>query len=473
LAPPALLWFRQDLRLADNPALGRAVDAGGPLVCLYVLDEQVGGAQRWWLHHSLGRLGEELAKRGNRLVLRRGNAAEIVEGLAAEVGASSVLWNRCYEPAAVERDSKLKEGLKQRGIAVASENASLLMEPWALRTGSRTPFKVYTPFWRALSAAYSDEQPAAAPKRLPPAPDLSSDNLDRWGLLPPGRNWAAGFDRQWTPGEAGAQKRLAVFLEEGLGDYRRGRARPDFAGTSRLSPHLHWGEISPRQLWHAVRHWADAKGDDAAAEKFLSELGWREFSHHLLFHYPRLPNDNWRAAFDRFPWRRDPRAVRAWQQGRTGYPIVDAGMRELWQTGWMHNRVRMVAASFLVKHLLLDWREGAAWFWDTLVDADLANNAASWQWVAGSGADAAPYFRIFNPVLQGQRFDPAGAYVRRWLPELAALPDRWIHEPWNAASAVMLQAGIDLGRSYPRPIVDHRAARERALAAFAAMKESA
>jgi len=471
-APTTLLWFRQDLRIADNPALARAAEAGRPLLCLYVLDDRtpgehaIGGAQRWWLHRSLAGLDADLRKRGSRLVLRQGEAAAIVEQLARETGAAEVLWNRCYEPYAVERDGRLKGRLKALGIAAASSNGSLLVEPWDLQTGQGGAYKVFTPFWRALSAAYGNAPPLPAPKTLPPAPEVASDRLDDWRLLPERPDWAAGFARHWTPGEASAQRRLTRFLDEGLTGYPEGRDRPDLAGTSRLSPHLHLGELSPRQVWHATRHRAEGGHDEAAAEKFLSELGWREFSHHLLFHYPTLPERNWRAAFDGFPWHSDARALAAWQAGRTGYPIVDAGMRELWHTGWMHNRVRMVAASFLVKDLLLDWRAGAAWFWDTLVDADLANNAASWQWVAGSGADAAPYFRIFNPVLQGQRFDPAGAYVRRWVPELADLPDALIHQPWKAPRELLAKTG------YPGPIVDHKAARDRALAAFASIKET-
>jgi len=475
---PTLLWLRQDLRLADNPALHRAAAGGGPLACLYVLDDEgpgehaIGGAQRWWLHRSLAALGQALAERGNALVLRRGPAAEIVESVAREIGAAEVFWNRCYEPFAVQRDAGLKQRLKTLGIAATSTNGSLLLEPWEVKTGQGEPFKVFTPFWRAVEAAYEDRPPLPTPRRLPPAPAMASDALGSWNLLPRRPDWASDFGRFWTPGEAGAQQRLADFLEADLACYRESRDLPADSGTSRLSPHLHLGEISPRQVWHATRLRSGGGQDEAAAGKFLSEVGWREFSHHLLFHYPTLPERNWRASFDAFPWRRDTEALGAWQRGHSGYPIVDAGMRELWQSGWMHNRVRMVAASFLVKDLLIDWREGAAWFWDTLVDADLANNAASWQWVAGSGADAAPYFRVFNPVLQGERFDPEGSYVRRWVPELARLPAEWIHQPWKAPERVLAEAGVSLGRTYPHPIVDHKAARDRALAAFASMKES-
>ncbi len=474
---PSLLWFRQDLRLADNPALTAATQAGGPLVCVYVLDESgdwaPGGASRWWLHHSLAALAASLQARGNRLVLRRGPAAEVIPALARESGAEQVFWNRCYEPGAVRRDTALKAALQATGLAVDTSNAQLLLEPWQVKTGGGEPYRVFTPFWRALQGLYDDKAPLAAPTSLPAGQPLASDRLADWGLLPSKPDWAGGLDATWTPGEAGAQARLADFLKTTLEDYRTDRDRPDRAGTSRLSPHLHFGEIGPRQVWHATRH-AEARGQSGgAAEKFLSEVAWREFAQHLLFHFPTLPEANWRPAFDAVQWRRDKPALQAWQRGQTGYPIVDAGMRELWTTGWMHNRVRMVVASFLIKDLLLDWRQGADWFWDTLVDADLGSNAASWQWVAGSGADAAPYFRVFNPVLQGERFDPDGDYVRRWVPELAALPSKLIHQPWAADAVTLAAAGVTLGKSYPVRLVAHDAARRRALDAFAVIKQGA
>lgn len=478
-APLSLCWFRQDLRLADNPALSRAVAAGGPLVCVYVLDDETpgawapGGASRWWLHHSLAALDAALRERGNRLVLRHGPARKVIPALAAETGAGKVFWNRCYEPFAVRRDTALKAALQDAGRTVETSNAALLLEPWQVKTGGGEPYKVFTPFWRALKAAYEDKAPLPAPKALPAGPEVAGDRLDDWSLLPTKPDWAAGFGALWTPGEAGAQARLRHFLAASLKDYRDARDRPDLEGTSRLSPHLHFGEIGPRQAWHATRHAVAAGGSDAAAEKFLSEVAWREFSQHLLYHFPTLPEANWRAEFDAVEWRRDKQALAAWQRGRTGYPIVDAGLRELWSTGWMHNRVRMIAASFLIKDLLIDWRAGEAWFWDTLVDADLGNNAAGWQWVAGSGADAAPYFRVFNPVLQGERFDPDGDYVRRWVPELAKLPAKWIHKPWEADAATLRAADVTLGKSYPARLVPHDAARKRALDAFAAIKQGA
>jgi deoxyribodipyrimidine photo-lyase len=479
MAPPTLLWFRQDLRLADNPAL-LAAAAAGPVIPVYILDDAtpgkwaMGGASRWWLHHSLGALDRALHAKGSRLILRRGPAADQIKRLVRETGASSVHWNRCYEPFAVERDQKLKAELKSDGIGATSHNAALLYEPHEIANRNGEPFKVFTAFWRACCAiepAPPGKMPAAipAPQKWP-----ASESLADWQLLPSKPDWAGGLRQSWTPGEAGAKARLEQFIEEPIADYAGGRDVPGLDVTSRLSPHLHFGEIGPRQVFHAVRfalhrHAALAK----PGEKFLSELGWREFCHSLLFHFPQLPERNLRPEFDRFPWRTDAKALTAWQRGLTGYPIVDAGMRQLWQTGWMHNRVRMVTASFLIKHLLLDWRSGERWFWDTLVDADLANNAAGWQWVAGSGADAAPFFRIFNPVLQGEKFDAKGAYVRRYVPELAKLPDKLIHRPWEAKAVELADAGVVLGKTYPHPVVEHDFARKRALSAFQSLRHTA
>jgi len=475
-AAPSLLWFRQDLRLADNPALAAALERGAPILPLYVLDEAAagtrapGGAGRWWLHHSLAALERALAARGGRLLLLRGPAERLIPALARETGAGAVFWNRCYEPWRRARDGRLETALMQAGLAAESRNAALLAEPWELQTGAGQPYKVFTPFWKVLRER-PVPTPLPAPDRLEIAEGPAGDRLEDWGLLPRRPDWAGGLRETWTPGEAGAGERLRRFLDEALAGYAGERDRPDRESTSRLSPHLHWGEVGPRQVWQATLHAArSSPAAEKGAWKFLSELAWREFSHHLLYHWPELPERNWRPAFDAFPWAEDADAFDAWCRGRTGYPLVDAGMRQLWHEGWMHNRVRMVAASFLVKHLLLPWQRGEAWFWDTLVDADLANNAAGWQWVAGSGADAAPYFRIFNPVIQGEKFDPEGRYLRRWLPELAALPDRWLHRPWEAPAAVLRQAGVALGRDYPEPLVDHAAARARALQAFAAIK---
>ena len=462
-----LVWFRQDLRLADNPALVAAAASGRPVLPVYVLDESLpwspGAASRWWLRRSLAALARDLAKRGLPLILRRGRAAEVIEDLVAAAGATSVVWNRVYEPAAVARDTQVKARLKARGIAVESFNASALIEPWELGKA----YQVFTPFWRALQGWGGPPRPVPAPRELvPAAASIASDDLTLWKLEPTTPDWAGGLRETWVPGERGAAERLDAFIGHANG-YKHGRDRPDREETSRLSPHLHFGEIGPRQVWHSVATRVPE------ADAFLRELAWREFSLHLLHRTPDLPEQPLRPAFAEFPWRDDDAQLRRWQKGLTGYPIVDAGMRQLWQTGWMHNRVRMVAASFLVKHLLLPWQAGERWFWDTLVDADLANNAASWQWVAGCGADAAPYFRIFNPMLQGEKFDPAGDYVRRFVPELARLPASHIHAPWTAPEAMLADAGVRLGETYPPPMVDHTTARARALSAFKTLKAAA
>ncbi len=395
----------------------------------------------------------------------------MIDQIIAETGAGTVLWNRRYDSGGIGVDKALKADLVARGVHAESFGANLLREPWEVKSAAGGPMKVFTPFWRAHQKLGAIRSPLRAPGALPSLPrPVASDSLEDWGLEPTRPNWAKGFTSHWTPGEAGAQARLDAFLDDALKGYADGRNRPDRASTSRLSPHLRFGEISPVQIWHRVQM-ATGMEPTEDVSKFLAEIGWREFAYHLLFHMPDLPAANVQPRFDAFPWRSDPAVLKAWQTGQTGYPIVDAGLRELWQTGWMHNRVRMIVASFLVKHLLIDWREGEAWFWDTLVDADVANNPASWQWVAGSGADAAPYFRIFNPMLQGEKFDPKGDYVRRWVPELAGLPAKAIHTPWEAPLAILHKAGVRLGETYPQPIVDHDAARARALAAFATIRE--
>ena len=479
---PAIVWLRRDLRLSDNPALQAAVARGGPVIPLFILDDETpgpwapGGASRWWLHHSLANLAEDLTTRGAGLVLRRGEAATVIPAVVRESGARTVYWNRCYEPFAIERDTAIKADLKAAGVETESFNGALLHEPWTVQTKAGEPFKVFTPFWKALQAKDAPAQPDKAPARIPSGPIIAGDDLADWGLLPRAPDWAGGLCETWKPGEIKAQERLVAFLDETLQGYGESRDRPDQPGTSRLSPHLAWGEIGPRQIWHAtLDHIARSRrpGRETAAWAFLRELGWREFCYHLLYHWPSLPETAWKPAFDGFPWADDEAGFAAWCEGRTGYPIVDAAMRALYATGWMHNRMRMVVASFLVKDLLVPWQKGEAWFWDTLVDADLANNAASWQWVAGCGADAAPYFRIFNPVRQGETFDPDGRYVRDWVPELAKLPDAWIHKPWAAPADVLTRAGVALGTTYPDPIVDHKAARDRALAAYKAIQAGA
>jgi deoxyribodipyrimidine photo-lyase len=475
---PIIVWFRRDLRLADHAALSAAVATGLPVLPLFVLDDDAGGkwrlgaASRWWLHHSLDALAQAIEALGGRLVLRRGVTADVLFEIATEIGAEAVHCSRGTEPWAARLEIEVRDRLAASDVALKRFAGALLRNPDTLTTQAGSPFKVYTPFLRALRTAVDVGRPLDAPDRLQSPKNVpKGDKLETWKLLPRRPDWASGMREAWTPGEDAARKRLSAFLKDGLQDYTSRRDRPDLPGTSRLSPHLAFGEISPRQCWYAATMSASQrKGADTGLETFLKELAWREFSAHLLHHWPDLPDAPFREDFAAFPWRRDARQLKAWQRGMTGYPIVDAGMRELWATGWMHNRVRMITASFLIKDLLLPWQEGEAWFWDSLVDADLANNAASWQWVAGSGADAAPYFRIFNPVSQGEKFDPDGSYVRRWVPELGDLPADVIHAPWLAPPAVLRAAGIEIGKTYPAPIVDHRAAREDALAAFATLK---
>jgi deoxyribodipyrimidine photo-lyase len=471
-----LVWLAQDLRVTDHPALWEAVRRGGPVVPVYVwapeeaADWPRGAASRWWLHHSLTALARDLRGLGSPLVLRRGPTAPALVRLAREVGADAVVWTRDYDPPAVRLRKDVRAALQREGLQAGECEGRLLWPPEAVLSRDGRPLQVFTPFWRACLAAAEPGPPLPVPPALPP-PAAAPDSLTPADLgLLPAIPWDAGLAALWRPGEAGAARRLAEFAER-VGRYPERRDRPDLEGTSRLSPHLHFGEVSPRQVWRALDA-AELRQPAAgsAIAGYRRQLAWREFGHHLLHHHPHTPTQPLRPEFAAFPWQEDAEALAAWQQGRTGYPLVDAGMRELWATGWMHNRVRMVAASFLVKHLLLPWQEGARWFWDTLVDADLANNTLGWQWTAGCGADAAPYFRIFNPVLQGEKFDPDGTYVRRWVPELAALPSAVIHRPWEAGSLELAAAGVRLGDSYPHPLVDHAAARERALAALATIR---
>ncbi|MCB5943232.1 deoxyribodipyrimidine photo-lyase [Acidocella sp. KAb 2-4] len=463
----SLVWFRNDLRLADNPALHAACATGGKVALLYILDERAGAASRWWLHHSLAALGADIVARGGTLLLRRGDPARIIPALAAELGVSAVHAARAHEPFWRETDRALDAALKPLNIGLHRHLSTALFAPERITTKAGGLFGVYTPFSKACFAAGVPEMLLPAPKVIHGL-EVASDRLEDWALLPAKPDWAGGMRAEWTPGEAGALARLETFLAGPVQLYAEARNLPAQPGTAKLSPHVHFGEISPRLVWHR----AAASGQGQGVQTFLKELLWREFSLHLLWQHPEIRRSPIRPEFVRFPWADNAAALRAWQRGRTGIPIVDAGMRELWQTGWMHNRVRMICASFLVKHLLIPWQAGEAWFWDTLVDADEAANGASWQWVAGCGADAAPYFRIFNPVLQGLKFDPEGAYVRRFVPELAKLPAACIHTPWETDPAILAHAGVKLGGNYPRPVIDLATGRERALAAYQTLKDA-
>ena len=478
---PSIVWFRQDLRLTDNPALQEAARCGGGVIPLFIAPAQeglpwaCGSASRWWLHHSLASLRAGLQKRGSRLIIREGGADTLLQ-VAEETGAERILWNRLYEPGHVERDHAIKARLQKGGLIVRSFNSALLHEPWEIKNSTHEAYRVFTPYWRAVQRLGLASPPIAAPPELPPVSnDVLGLSLDALELLPK-IPWDTGLRESWNPGEKGALEQLEQFLGTGLAGYEGGRNRPDRTGTSRLSPHLHFGEIGPRQVVAAVNEWVHREptpGLIKAGEAYLRELVWREFAYHLLFHFPTTAEDPLDPRFRCFPWADDyESSLPSWQQGLTGYPLVDAGMRELRRTGWMHNRVRMVVASLLTKNQRIPWQEGARWFWDTLVDADLANNTLGWQWSAGCGADAAPYFRIFNPVLQGQRFDPVGDYVRKWIPELSGLPHSYIHQPWAAPPLVLADAKVELGRTYPWPIIDLKQSRDEALAAFSTLRRS-
>jgi deoxyribodipyrimidine photo-lyase len=474
-AAPALLWLRRDLRLHDNPSVAAAMRSGRPIIPVFILEPQgparaPGAASLWWLDKSLKSLGADLDAAGSRLILRRGEAGAILAELVEETGAELLIYSRVHEPQVVARDAALADELARLGVQTEIHNASLLLEPGRVRTGAGHPYSVFTPFWRAARPQIAATALTRAPTKLTaPAAWPPSEALSDWALHPTAPDWSGEF-AEWTPGEAGAKARLERLLDETVGPYAEARDRPGVEGTSRLSPHLAWGEIGPRQVFSAVEA-LEARAPKLAwsADKFLAELGWREFNYNILAQHPGLAIKNLKPAFDAFPWRRAPAELEAWCKGLTGYPIVDAGMRQLWRTGWMHNRVRMITASFLIKHLLIDWREGEAWFWDTLVDCDPASNPGGWQWVAGSGADAAPFFRIFNPIAQGEKFDAGGVYVRHWVPELAHLPAPVIHAPWTASPIELAAAGVRLGETYPAPIVDHATARARALDAFKAL----
>ncbi|MFN7709785.1 MAG: cryptochrome/photolyase family protein [Holosporales bacterium] len=469
-----LLWFEEDLRIHHHPALLAAIERQQPIVALYILPPSVGGAQKWWLHHSLSSLSKSLQQMGISLILRRGQALDVLRQVVDETKASALFWSRRYTPSQIARDREIKTYFQEQGLTAKSFPGYLLFEPWLVKTQAGTPYKVFSQFWKNCLQLPEPQLTEAPPHHTHGGPILPSETLDDWDLLPSKPNWATRFGEFGTPGEQGAMARAQAFFEHRLADYAEARDRPDVDGTSRLSAHLHFGEISPHLLWHAAKaKIKETKGPAAKSlERFLAELGWREFSYHLLYHFPTLVDQPFRPEFAEFPWHDNPSALTAWQQGQTGFPIIDAAMRQLWHTGWMHNRVRMIVASFLTKNLLVPWQQGAAWFWDTLVDADLANNSASWQWVAGCGADAAPYFRIFNPVLQAERFDPEGTYVRQWVPELRDLPRDFIHQPWEAPALVLRAAGIRLGETYPERLIDHATSRDRALEAYEAIKKN-
>lgn len=469
-----IFWFRQDLRISDNPGLYQAANDGF-VMPVYIQDEsnagtfKMGSASKWWLYNSLSDLNKSL---NNNLNLYKGCAKDILSHIIKENEIDSIYWNRCYEPWRIKADTEIKALLKEQAIDCKSFNGSLLLEPWQVLKKDASPYRVFTPFYKS---SYLDPNSFREPFPSPQEFNLIKDNVNEVTLndlkLLPTKNWYHKIEKSWDVGEKAAQEKLIIFLNHRLENYKDGRNFPNKENVSCLSPHLHFGEISPNQIWSKVAEKAISSGLGADINCFLSELGWREFSYNLLYHFPDLPFRNLQNKFDRFPWSDDLTLLTAWQKGQTGYPIVDAGMRELWQTGYMHNRLRMIVGSFLVKNLLLHWHHGERWFWDCLVDADLANNSASWQWIAGCGADAAPYFRIFNPITQGEKFDPEGQYTRKFVPELARLPDKYLFKPWQAPLSILEKAGVTLGKTYPKPIVDLESSRNKALEAFSAISK--
>lgn len=487
--PIAIMWFRSDLRLADNPALLAAQkwakEHDGAVLPVFILDpvisDQLGGATKWWLEKSLTALNRDIAALGGTksdraLRLFAGDAKSILENIADDKPVQAVFWNRLYDKPSTKRDTDIKTILQDHGLTCESHKANLLFEPWDVKTGQGTDFKVYSPFWRACQKLPTPREPHAPPQSIELFKGAVDGqiNITDFDLSPKPVNWAGGLDERFTPGEQGAKDQLFDFIDDRLTDYADMRDRPDRRVTSELSPHLRFGEISPYQVWHAANHYSDANpGQGKTASKFIAELGWREFAHHILYHATDLRSVPLQGQFKHFPWSGDAKGLRAWQKGQTGFPIVDAGMRELWNTGYMHNRVRMIVGSILVKHLLIHWQDGLAWFDDTLVDACPANNPFSWQWIGGCGADAAPYFRIFNPVLQGEKFDPKGDYVRQWVPELRDMPEQYIHKPWEASPLILKAADVTLGKTYPEPLIGLKEGRERALEAYQDMKKAA
>ena len=477
-----IVWFRDDLRLQDNPALYLACESAENVLPVFIFDEQamgkwkIGGASRWWLQKSLESLQHQLKKYGSDLLILKGESLDVLSQIIKQTQSTAVYWNRRYTPGLIESDKLIKKKLTQGGISVKSQEGNLLIEPWRILNQSALPYKVYTPFWKRLQKELVVSPPAIVPEpaSIPHLPVKMPDSLDidELKLYDTSINWAANFSDFWTPGSVGADKALEKFITESISVYPEQRDFPFVDLTSHLSAHLHFGELSVKQVWLVI--WQQIEHGDRkdvnALWAYLRQLAWREFCHYLLFQFPGIDHKPFNKTFKNFEWRSDMRLLKKWQHGQTGYPLIDAGMRQLWHTGWMHNRVRMVCASFLTKHLMIHWREGAQWFWDTLVDADLANNSCGWQWVAGSGADAAPYFRIFNPILQSRKFDAQGGYIRQWVPELENLDKRHIHAPWEAESAVLAKAGIELGKTYPHIIIEHPVARQRALDAYARLR---
>ncbi len=468
----SIVWFRQDLRINDNPALSEACKLG-KILPIYIYDtstEHLGGASKWALHHALASLNDALE---GKLLFAKGNPKEILLSICEEHHIEGVYWNRMYEENIRQRDADIKSSLRDKSINAMSFNGSLLWEPMEVLKKDNTPYKVFTPYYK--NGCLNQREPRY-PLSRPNIETLTIENsidyscsLNDLALLPK-ISWDEGFDKHWTLSEKSAQDRLAQFINERISEYSDQRNIPSVKGTSRLSPYLHFGLISPNQAWYAVLDAFDGNRESEGVSTFLSELGWREFSYYLLFHFDALQSKNFNPKFDHFPWENNQENLVAWQRGNTGIPIVDAGMRELWQTGYMHNRVRMIVGSFLVKNLGIDWRKGERWFWDCLLDADTASNSASWQWVAGSGADAAPFFRIFNPVLQGEKFDKQGDYVKKYCPELKHMPNKYIHKPWDAPSDALAQANLTLGKQYPKPVVDLKSSRQKALDAYSQIK---
>jgi deoxyribodipyrimidine photo-lyase len=475
MSTPVVVWFRFDLRIDDHWALIHASKKDRPIIPIFIWDEEaeeswpLGGASKWWLHQALLGLESELLERGLQLIFKKGRAEKILSDVCKKTLASEVFFNRRYEAHAIRQEQRVREALKKNSIRSESFNGNLLVEPQELQTKQGRPYQVYTPYWRSFLEKGDPAKPLSAPKDFQAfRSKIDSDSIKSWQLTPK-ISWDQQIAEYWKPQVSGARELFKMLLDDKLSEYQDRRDFPAMDGTSRLSPYLRFGQLSPRRLWHGL---ADRKVKKPVGKTtYLKEIVWREFAYHLIFHFPHTDHEPLRSDFKKFPWDKNKKNLSAWKKGRTGYPIVDAGMRQLWAHGWMHNRVRMIVASFLVKHLLLPWNEGAKWFWDTLVDADLASNTMGWQWAGGCGADAAPYFRIFNPITQSEKFDAAGEYIRRWVPELKNLPEAWIHHPWEAPPLLLKSSGIELGKTYPFPIVDHKQARARALSAFSELKK--